>query len=231
MRGGASAPFPLLAPYLSPLASLFLPGCAHRVRAPRRRTSEPYGERAREGGEHALDPLAATGRAARAARGFGQGLEALVAAGALEIVDGHVPDLTYAPEQEPGSSRLAPMYPQVKRMAYAEQSPRLRGPINEHASALAHEWRRLTRAATAVALLTAPAFFLVLFDTNHLSLLVSVIGTVIAVLVFRGLVEVIARKLIPSPACTAPRIASRRTTWWRGGATGTGGRSCAGSPW
>ena len=29
--------------------------------------------------------------------------------------------------------------------------------INEHASALAYEWRRLTRAATAVALFTAPA--------------------------------------------------------------------------
>ena len=46
----------------------------------------------------------------------------------------------------------------------------MRGPINEHASALAHEWRRLTRGATAVALLTAPAFFLILYDTNHLSL-------------------------------------------------------------
>ncbi len=115
------------------------------------------------------------------------------------------------------------MYPQVKRMAYAEQSPRLRGPINEHASALAHEWRRLTRAATAVALLTAPAFFLVLFDTNHLSLLVSVIGTVIAVLLFRGLVEVIARKLIPSPSLYGAEeslkeddlVARRRYWYWR----------------
>ena len=42
------------------------------------------------------------------------------------------------------------------------------GSINEHASALATEWRRLTRAATFVALLTAPAFFLVLFDSNQL---------------------------------------------------------------
>jgi hypothetical protein len=53
-------------------------------------------------------------------------------------------------------------------MAYAEQSPGLRGPINEHASALAHERRRLTMAATAVALLTAPAIFLILIDENHL---------------------------------------------------------------
>ena len=52
-------------------------------------------------------------------------------------------------------------------MAYADESPRISGAINEHAAALAQEWRRLTRAATAVALLTAPAFFLVLFDSNH----------------------------------------------------------------
>ena len=45
------------------------------------------------------------------------------------------------------------------------------GSINEHASALAYEWRRLTRAATAVALLTAPAFFLVLYESNHISLI------------------------------------------------------------
>src|SRR5438270_8066698 len=88
-------------------------------------------------------------------------------------------------------------------MAYAEERPRTRpsrGPINEDASALALEWRRLTRAATAVALITAPAFFLVLYDTNHLSLVWSLIVTVLGVLGFRGLVEVVARKLIPSPS-------------------------------
>ena len=45
-------------------------------------------------------------------------------------------------------------------MAYAEQSQRTRGPVNEQSSALAYEWRRLTRAATFVAVLTAPAFVL-----------------------------------------------------------------------
>ena len=109
-------------------------------------------------------------------------------------------------------------------MAYAEQSPaRMRGPINEHASALAHEWRRLTRAATAVALLTAPAFFLVLYESNHLSLIASLIITVLAVLVFRGLVEVVARKLIPSPSLYGAdqslrdedMVARRRYWWWR----------------
>jgi hypothetical protein len=108
-------------------------------------------------------------------------------------------------------------------MAYAEESPRIRGPINEHASALAHEWRRLGRAATAVALLTSPAFFLVLYESNHVGLATSLIVTVIAVLMFRGLVEVVVRKLIPSPALygadeslKADDIVARRRHWyWR----------------
>lgn len=110
-----------------------------------------------------------------------------------------------------------------KLMAYAEQSPRMRGPINEHASALAYEWRRLTRAATVVALITAPAFFLVLLDTNHLSLVWALIVTVVAVLMFRGLVEVVARKLIPSPSLYGADaslkeediVARRRYWYWR----------------
>src|ERR1700679_3003276 len=108
-------------------------------------------------------------------------------------------------------------------MAYAEQSPRMSSPINEHASALAHEWRRLTRAATAVALLTAPAFFLVLYDSNHLSLVAALIITVLAVLVFRGMVEVLARRLIPGPSLYAADadvkaddlMARRRYWYWR----------------
>ena len=108
-------------------------------------------------------------------------------------------------------------------MAYAEQTTSLRGPINEHAGALAHEWRRLTRAATGVALLTAPAFFLVLYDTNNLSLIWALIITVLAVLLFRGLVEVVARKFIPSPSLYGADarlkeediVARRRYWYWR----------------
>ena len=108
-------------------------------------------------------------------------------------------------------------------MAYAEQSPRPRGPINEHAPALAREWRGLTRAATGVALLTSPAFFLVLFDSDHASLAVSLVLTALAVIVFRGLVEVVARKLIPSPSLygadesmRADDLVARRRYWyWR----------------
>jgi ATP-dependent Zn protease len=111
-------------------------------------------------------------------------------------------------------------------MAYAEERPRTRpsrGPINEHASALALEWRRLTRAATAVALITAPAFFLVLYDTNHMGVVPALIVTALAVLIFRGLVEVVARKLIPSPSLYGADeslkgediLARRRYWYWR----------------
>ncbi|HEX3689201.1 MAG TPA: AAA family ATPase [Solirubrobacteraceae bacterium] len=109
-------------------------------------------------------------------------------------------------------------------MAYAQERPGVTGSINEHASALAGEWRRLTRAATFVALLTAPAFFLVLFDSNHWSLAASLIITAIGVVMFRGLVEVLARKLIPSPSLYGADmslkqddiVARRRYWYWRG---------------
>jgi cell division protease FtsH len=109
-------------------------------------------------------------------------------------------------------------------MAYAEQSPRMGGAINEHASALAHEWRRLTRVATAVALLTAPAFFLILYQSDSLGLVPSILITAIAVISFRGLVEVVARKLIPRPSLYGAEetlkdddiLARRRYWFWRG---------------
>ena len=108
-------------------------------------------------------------------------------------------------------------------MAYAEQTTKLRGPINEHGAALAYEWRRLTRAATAVALLTAPAFFLVLYDSNHLSLVASILITALAVLIFRGLVEVIVRHFLPWPSLLGGNaelkeediVARRRYWYWR----------------
>jgi ATP-dependent Zn protease len=108
-------------------------------------------------------------------------------------------------------------------MAYAEPTTKLRGPINEHGVALAHEWRRLTRAATFVGLLTAPAFFLVLYDSNHLSLVASILLTALGVLMFRGLVEVIVRQFLPWPSLLGATrelrdediVARRRYWYWR----------------
>jgi hypothetical protein len=114
--------------------------------------------------------------------------------------------------------------PSSQRMAYAQERPGMTGSINEHASALATEWRRLTRAATFVALLTAPAFFLVLFDSNHWSLVAALIVTALAVVMFRGLVEVLTRRFIPSPSLYGADatlkeqdiVARRRYWFWRG---------------
>jgi hypothetical protein len=108
-------------------------------------------------------------------------------------------------------------------MAYAQETTRLKGPHNEQATALAFEWRRLTRAATFVALLTAPAFFLVLYDSNHMGLLASILITALAVLLFRGLVEVVVRTVIPWPSLLGGGaelkeediVARRRFWYWR----------------
>src|SRR5579875_1760647 len=108
-------------------------------------------------------------------------------------------------------------------MAYAEQSTRLRGPINEHATALADAWRRLTRVATVVALLTARALFLALSDANNLGVLLSLLLTVLGVLLFRGLVEVVMRRLLPWPSLYGAGqelkeedlVARRRYWYWR----------------
>ncbi|HET9075126.1 MAG TPA: AAA family ATPase [Solirubrobacteraceae bacterium] len=110
-------------------------------------------------------------------------------------------------------------------MSYAEETGAFRAP--QQTTALAREWRAMTRAATLVALLTAPAFYLVLHDSNHVSVPAAALLTLVAIVLFRGLVEVIVRRLIPSPSLLggdselkAEDIISRRRywfwrTWWR----------------
>ncbi|HEY8865815.1 MAG TPA: AAA family ATPase [Solirubrobacteraceae bacterium] len=95
--------------------------------------------------------------------------------------------------------------------------------MSQQASSLAYEWRRLTRLATLVAVLTSPAFFVVLRVGNHWSIPVSLLVTVIAVVAFRGLVDVIAHKLIATPNLYGAGqglleedvVARRRTWYWR----------------
>ena len=107
-------------------------------------------------------------------------------------------------------------------MSYAEQSPTLR-PMSQQASSLAHEWRRLGRAATVVAVLTSPALFFVFYVGNGWSLLVSLIVTFVAIIAFRGLIDVIAHKLIPAPnlygagrEMLEQDVVDRRRVWyWR----------------
>src|SRR6185312_5687995 len=88
---------------------------------------------------------------------------------------------------------------------------------------LAEEWRALRRAATVVAVLTSPAFFLLLWQRNGWALPWALLGTFVAVVGFRGLVDVITRRLIPWPNLynADPQlleedvIARRRAWYWR----------------
>ena len=104
-----------------------------------------------------------------------------------------------------------------------EEPPRLQRRVNEQAMSLAHEWRMLGRAATAVALLTSPPLFLLLYGTYDWKLPGRCSGTFVGVIIFRGGVDVIAHKLIPSPALYGAEdtlkeqdVMSRRRLWyWR----------------
>jgi ATP-dependent Zn protease len=108
-------------------------------------------------------------------------------------------------------------------MSYAEQSPTLHRGVSQESASLAAEWRRLTRAATVVALLTSPAVFVVFHVGNGWSTPLSLFATALTVVMFRGLVEVISHKLIPSPNLYGASrelldedIVHRRRAWyWR----------------
>jgi ATP-dependent Zn protease len=89
--------------------------------------------------------------------------------------------------------------------------------------ALAGEWRRLDRLATAVALVISPVFFALLYGTAELPLGAAIILTLIAVGAFRGLIDVVAHMFIPSPSLygaekelKSENVVSRRRLWyWR----------------
>src|SRR4051795_6311947 len=104
-----------------------------------------------------------------------------------------------------------------------EEPPRLQRRVNDQAIALAREWRMLGRVATAVALLTSPALFFLLYSTYEWPLALALLGAFAGVVIFRGGVDVIAHKLIPSPALYGAEadlkeqdVVSRRRLWyWR----------------
>jgi ATP-dependent Zn protease len=95
--------------------------------------------------------------------------------------------------------------------------------VNEQAISLAREWRALGRAATVVALITSPALYVLLHNTYGWALPWALLATVAGVVVFRAAVDVLAHKLIPSPALYGAEAAlkeadvvSRRRLWyWR----------------
>ncbi len=88
---------------------------------------------------------------------------------------------------------------------------------------LAAEWRRLTRVATVVAVLTAPAAFVWLHQVQGWSVGWSLLGTFLEVIAFRGLVDVVLRRFIPWPSLFGAEealreedvVARRRVWFWR----------------
>jgi ATP-dependent Zn protease len=104
-----------------------------------------------------------------------------------------------------------------------EEPPRLQRRVNDQAISLAREWRMLGRVATAVALLTSPALFTLLYGTYDWPLGWALVGALAGVVIFRGGVDVIAHRMIPSPALYGAEealkeqdVVGRRRLWyWR----------------
>jgi ATP-dependent Zn protease len=90
--------------------------------------------------------------------------------------------------------------------------------------ALAAEWRRLSRAATFVALMTSPALMLLLISVDGWPWYWALAATIVAVSAFRGLIDIIVNRFIPRPslygadreALRDDATARRRLWFWRG---------------
>src|SRR5882757_7468961 len=107
-------------------------------------------------------------------------------------------------------------------MATAEIAGTLRS--SEESFALAAQLRRLTRVATIVALLTSPATFFWFHHQTGYSTLKSLILTFVVVIAFRGIIDLIIRRMIPWPSLFGTEdarlreedIVNRRRSWtWR----------------
>jgi len=89
---------------------------------------------------------------------------------------------------------------------------------------LAAQWKALTRAATFVALLTAPAVFVWLHNRQGLDFRYALVLTIIEVAAFRGLIDLGFRRYIESPSLFGEEsvelresdiVSRRRTAFWR----------------
>jgi ATP-dependent Zn protease len=95
---------------------------------------------------------------------------------------------------------------------------------SEASQELARSWRRLTRAATAVALLTLPALVVWFTQQNGWDWWVALLAALGIVIVFRGFAELLFRRLIPWPSLFGVEsqdlreedvIGRRRAWFWR----------------
>ena len=107
----------------------------------------------------------------------------------------------------------------------ATEAPELTGfQQSEQSSELAGQWRRLTRAATFVAVLTAPAIVVWLNQNEGWAWYWSILAALFVVVCFRGLVDLIFHRMIPRPSLFGLEsqqlreedvVARRRVWFWR----------------
>ena len=97
-------------------------------------------------------------------------------------------------------------------------------PTGEASQELARSWRRLTRVATVVAVMTAPALVVWFTQQNGWSFWKALFVSLGIVIVFRGFADLVFRKLIPWPSLFGVEsaelreedIVGRRRAWfWR----------------
>ena len=95
-------------------------------------------------------------------------------------------------------------------------------PAGEASKALASQWRRLIRAATLIALLTSPLPFLWLYVQRDWPLGWALVVTFLLVIAYRGLLDVVLRRLIPWPSLFGQDeqqlrdedVVNRRRAWY-----------------
>jgi cell division protease FtsH len=89
---------------------------------------------------------------------------------------------------------------------------------------LGEQWRRLTRSATVIAVLTSPVVFLWTYGQLDWPWGWALVATFLAVILFRGLVDILVRRFIPWPslfgtddkALKEDDVVNRRRAWyWR----------------
>jgi cell division protease FtsH len=95
-------------------------------------------------------------------------------------------------------------------------------PAGEASNELAGQWRKLTRAATVVAVLTSPLPFFLLYEVQGYTLFWSLAGTFFVVIATRGLVDIGVRRFIPWPSLFGTDetrlkeedVVNRRRAWY-----------------
>src|SRR5436305_2167359 len=107
-------------------------------------------------------------------------------------------------------------------MATADLAGTLRS--SEESVALAGQLRKLARVATLIAVLTSPAAYFWFRHATHYSVVKSLILTVLVIIGFRGLVDLMIRRVIPWPSLFGTEearlreedVVNRRRAWtWR----------------